>query len=69
MVSGGIGDATVRSPKVLAKRFAKLSGNVATDDHLTLSVTSTTFVADRFLRDTPPGSDVTFVGISSAYRF
>jgi Alginate export len=39
------------------------------DDHLTLSVTSTTFFVDRFLRETPPGSDVTFVGVSSAYRF
>lgn len=39
------------------------------DDHFTVAVTSTFFFAGRFLRETPPGSDVTFVAVSPTYRF
>jgi hypothetical protein len=39
------------------------------DEHLMLAITSTTFVAGRFLRDTPPGNNVAFLAVSSTYRF
>jgi hypothetical protein len=50
-------------------RQLTMQADVRMDDHLTLTVTSTGFFADRVVRETPPGSDVTFVAISSTYRF
>jgi hypothetical protein len=39
------------------------------DDHLTLVVTGTAFFTGRFLHETPPGDDVTYVTVSATYRF
>jgi hypothetical protein len=39
------------------------------DEHLTLAVTSTAFIAGRFLRETPPGENVFYVAVTSSYRF
>jgi len=50
-------------------RQLTIQADFRVDDHLTLTVTSTGFFADRFLHDTPPGNDVTFVAVSSTYRF
>jgi hypothetical protein len=39
------------------------------DEHLTLSIMSTAFMAGRFLHETPPGSNVAYLAVSSTYRF
>jgi Alginate export len=39
------------------------------DEHLTLAITSTAFIAGRFLRETPRGEDVAYLAVSSTYRF
>ena len=43
--------------------------DVRIDEHLTLGITSTMFVAGRFLHETPPGNDVAYLAVSSTYRF
>jgi Alginate export len=39
------------------------------DEHLTLAIMSTAFVAGRFLHETPPGKNVAYFAVSSTYRF
>jgi hypothetical protein len=43
--------------------------DVRGDDHLMFTIAFTAFDAGRFLRETPPGADVTYVTVSSTYRF
>jgi hypothetical protein len=50
-------------------RQLTVQADIQVDEHLTLSITSTTFIAGRFLHETPPGDDVAFLAISSTYRF
>jgi hypothetical protein len=56
-----------RAPSVGRQLTAQ--ADVRSDDHLTLTMTITTFAAGRFLRETPPGEDVAFVSVSSTFRF
>jgi len=69
----GIGVNLIRSGSETRARDVgrqlTIQADVRADDHLALTVTSTAFFAGRFLRETPPGSDVTFVAVSSTYRF
>jgi hypothetical protein len=46
-----------------------VQADVRADGHLTFGITFTAFLAGRFLRETPPGGNVTYLGLSSAYRF
>ena len=50
-------------------RQVTVMADLRVDGHLTLAITSTAFVAGRFLRETPPGENVLYLAVSSTYRF
>jgi Alginate export len=69
----GIGVNVVRSGGETHARSVgrqlSVQADVRSDEHLMFTITITAFAAGRFLQETPPGSDVAYVTVSSTYRF